>query len=160
MSDVNFIPAAPRPLSPSHGNDHGHANHHPADHGNHHSPTAPKITSPAPLGSKPKDDLSSLALTDTPRSEKDKPKIQITAYGVSGTAEKTFKRCANMTGTHAVHVKMFHSIISDEGVQRLEDKINEWVEAHPLIEVKNVTSDVGLWHGKTQEPSLIITIWY
>jgi hypothetical protein len=141
-----------------------HALHaHPAPHASHVStapPMAPRITTPAPLGSKPKDDLSSLAIADTPHTEKDKPKISITAYGVSGVAEKTFKRVSNLTGNAAVHVKTFHSIISDEGVQRLDDKINEWLEGHPLVEIKNVTANVGMWHGKTTEPSLIVNIWY
>jgi hypothetical protein len=157
MSESNHaaVPHAP------HAQPAPHASHvSTAPHAPHAPPMAPRITTPAPLGSKPKDDLSSLAIADTPHMEKDKPKISITAYGVSGVAEKTFKRAANLTGNSAVHVKTFHSIISDEGVQRLDDKINEWLENHPLVEVKNVTSNVGMWHGKTTEPSLIVNIWY
>jgi len=148
MSDSNHVSSVPRPLGQS-------------------SSTAtpsslPRISTPAPLG-RAKDDLSSLAIVDDPQTSSGAPtasKIKITAYGVGGMAEKTYKRHSTLTGNGAVHVKSFHGILSDEGLQRLDDKINDWLEGHGDLEVKFVTSNVGVWHGKTSEPALIVHIWY
>jgi hypothetical protein len=42
----------------------------------------------------------------------------------------------------------------------MDDKINEWLDGHPEIEIKNVTSTVGLYDGKIKEPALILNVWY
>jgi len=145
MSDPSHVSTQPRPL------------------GQPNSSTPPKITTPTPLGHRPKDDLSSLSIVeDQPGASGPAAanKIKITAYGVSGLQEKTYKRHSNLTGNGAVHVKSFHGILSDEGLQRLDDKINEWLEGHGDLEVKFVTSNIGIWHGKTSEPALIMHVWY
>jgi len=147
MSDLHPVSSPPRPLGQS---------------TTATVPGAPRVSTP-PQVSKPKDDLSSLTLADDPQTTSGAPisnKIKITAYGVAGMTEKTYKRHANVTGTGAVHVKSFHGILSDEGLQRLDDKINDWLEGHTDLEVKFVTSNVGVWHGKTSEPALIVHVWH
>ena len=114
---------------------------------------------PRPISPKPKEDLSAVALSDAPTPGSNK--IQITAYGVADAAkEKGFKRHATVTGSCACHVKSFHGILSDEGMIRLDDKINQWTEDHPEVEIKFATTTIGTWHGKTQEPAMIINVWY
>jgi hypothetical protein len=119
----------------------------------------PKITPPPTLG-KPRDDLSSLAVVDEgPSQVTGSSKIQ--AFGVKEIApEREFKRNANLTGTGAVHVKSFHGHLHDEGLARLDNRINEWMEAHPQFEIKFATTTIGVWDGKTKDQVMIINIWY
>ena len=35
-----------------------------------------------------------------------------------------------------------------------------WLDAHPEVEVKFVTSTVGIFEGKMREPALILNLWY
>ena len=42
----------------------------------------------------------------------------------------------------------------------MDDKINEWLDAHPEIEVKFVTTAVGPYEGKIKEPALVMNVWY
>jgi hypothetical protein len=42
----------------------------------------------------------------------------------------------------------------------LDDTINVWLDAHPDIEVKFVTSTVGMYEGKFKDLALILNVWY
>jgi hypothetical protein len=132
-------PAAPRPLTPA-------------------APAGPPRITPPPSLARPKDDLSSVSMIEeAPHATINK----ITAFGVKDMdKEREFKRAANMTGTGAVHVKTFHGHLSDDGVRRLDDKINDWLEAHPTAEVKFATTTIGVWDGKTKDQAMIINVWY
>jgi hypothetical protein len=159
MSDS--YPPPLRPAGPAHpGSAIGHA---PV------APTAPRPLTPAvpgglprisppPTLAKPKDDLSSLSLIDdVPHATVNK----IQAFGVKEMAtDREFKRAANLTGNGAVHVKTFHGHLSDDGTRRLDDKINDWLEAHPNVEVKFATTTIGIWDGKTKDQAMIINVWY
>ena len=76
-----------------------------------------------------------------------------------GHAELVWKRAPNTTGYGAVHMKSFHSKLNAESLHYLDQQINEWLDAHPDVEVKFSTSTVGEWVGKVKEPNLIIQIW-
>jgi len=126
-------------------------------------PGAPKMTVMPNMG-KPKDDLSSIALEDdhAPTSPSgEQPKSKIMAFGVRGMAQShEYKRQSTVTGTGAVRVRTFHGRLSDEGLQFMDDKINEWLEAHPEIEVKFATTQVGMYEGKIKDLALIMSVWY
>jgi len=87
-----------------------------------------------------------------------KPKIMHTQ--ATQIAKKIdWKRKPNWDGKGATHVRSFHSRLSSEGIELLDQQINQWLEEHPEAEVKLVTTSVGEWQGKVKEPNLIIQVW-
>ena len=65
-----------------------------------------------------------------------------------------------MTGTGATRVRVFHSKMSDAAIRHLEDAVNEWLDSDPQIEVKHITTTVGVWEGKHPDPNFILTVFY
>jgi hypothetical protein len=108
----------------------------------------------APLG-KPKDDLSSVAIASGHPTES---KYHVVVPG--SVPDREFKRPANVCKTGAVRVKSFHGRLTDDGLHRLDEKINEWLEVHPEIEVKFAVTSIGKWNDKSQEPAMIINVWW
>jgi hypothetical protein len=45
-------------------------------------------------------------------------------------------------------------------LEYLDDSVNKWLDAHPEVEVKFVTSTVGMYDGKIKELALILNVWY
>ena len=87
-------------------------------------------------------------------------KIKFASGGDKHTYTK-FKRETRCTGDGACRVRSFHGRLSDDGLAFMDDKINEWLDNHPEIEVKFVNSLVGPLEGKvTGEQGLIVVIWY
>ena len=61
----------------------------------------------------------------------------------------------------ATRVRSFHGRLSDDGLAFTDDKINEWLDNHPEVEIKHVNCIVGPLEGKvTGEQGLIVVIWY
>jgi hypothetical protein len=84
---------------------------------------------------------------------------KITAFGKERRHEEQWNRATNVTGTGAIHVKTFHSKITADALQYLDQQINEWLDAHPEYEVKFVQNSVGVLTGKLKEPHLICQVW-
>ena len=148
MNDPHQPSAMPRPV--------GHA---PSTH-----PAAPGIAprpSAAPVTLKPKDDFTPVALADeAPSAHAPVQHHKIMAFGPQNELkEKEYKRPTTITGRGAVRVRTFHGHMSDDGLRRLDEKINDFLEAHPQFEVKFATTTVGVWDGKTKEPALLINLW-
>jgi hypothetical protein len=89
-------------------------------------------------------------------------KNRIRAFGIAGASNTSadWKRPAHVNKTGAVRVRSFHGRLSDQGMEYLDHSVNEWLDKHPDIEVKFVTSNVGLFEGKLKEPALILNVWY
>jgi hypothetical protein len=88
-----------------------------------------------------------------------KPKIK--AFGPDMTRrEHQWKRKTHVSGQGACRVKSFHGKYSDQGLEHMDDVINEWLDAHPEVEVKFVTSTVNVFEGKIREPALVLNLWY
>ncbi len=87
---------------------------------------------------------------------------RIKAFGVAEMAHRSgnWKRQTSVNSTGAVRVRTFHGRLSDQGLEYLDNAINEWMDNTPNIEIKFVTSTVGLYDGKIKEPALILNIWY
>ena len=51
-----------------------------------------------------------------------------------------------------------HGRLSDEGMSYMDEKVNEWLDAHPEIEVKLVTTAIGPYEGKIKEPALVMNV--
>jgi len=77
-----------------------------------------------------------------------------------GHKKHDWKRKTITPGTGAIRVKTFHGKLSDQGIEYLDDSINEWLDAHPEAEIKFVTSNVGMYEGKFKDLALILNVWY
>jgi hypothetical protein len=90
------------------------------------------------------------------------PQSRIHGFSDGGHRHYTenWKRQAHTTGTGAVRVRSFHGRLSEQGLEYMDHAINDWLDHHPEIEIKNVTSSVGLFDGKMKEPAVILNLWY
>lgn len=84
---------------------------------------------------------------------------KITAFGNPQRHEDDWSRTPNTTGSGAIHVKTFHSKLTDDALAYMDRCINEWLDAHPQYEVKFVNSAVGTLTGKVKEPHFICQVW-
>ena len=86
---------------------------------------------------------------------------KIVAFGAeTKTFSENWKRPTIKSGTGACRVKSFHCKYSDEGLRYLDNSINVWLDAHPDVEIKFVTSTVNQFEGKIREPALVLNLWY
>ena len=42
----------------------------------------------------------------------------------------------------------------------MDDKINEWLDNHPEVDVKLVNTNIGPIEGKNGEQAMFVMIWY
>ena len=84
---------------------------------------------------------------------------KIRAFGESRRHEDSWQRTPNTTGSGAIHVRTFHSKLTDDALVYMDQMVNEWLDAHPQYEVKFVNSTVGNLTGKLKEPHLICQVW-
>lgn len=89
------------------------------------------------------------------------PSKKILAFGAEPTHKKfDWKRVPIKTGTGAIRVKSFHGKYSEQGLEYLDNAINQWLDSHPEVEVKFVTPTVMTFEGKIKEPALVLNVWY
>lgn len=86
-------------------------------------------------------------------------KIRLTGGGDKHNYTK-FKRGVHADGTGACRLRSFHGRLSDEGLAFMDDKINEWLDTHPEIEIKIVNTVIGPIEGKHGEQAMFVTLWY
>jgi len=84
---------------------------------------------------------------------------KITAFDKERRHEDEWERTPNTTGGGAIHVKTFHSKLTDDALKYMDQCINEWLDAHPQYEVKFVNSTIGTLTGKLKEPHIICQVW-
>ena len=84
---------------------------------------------------------------------------KITAFGSKDKHEDSWTRVPNTTGTGAIHVRTFHSKLTDDALKYLDQQVNEWLDDHPQYEVKQVTTTIGTFTGKVKEPHIICQVW-
>ena len=91
---------------------------------------------------------------------------QIKAFGAGARAaarelrqEEGLKRPLNVTGQGATRARNFHSKLNDAALALMDKAINEWIDQSG-VEVKCVSSCIGIFEGKKPEPHLILTAWY
>lgn len=86
---------------------------------------------------------------------------KIKAFGlVKQERQRDWKRHTNTPGTGATRMKSFHGKLSEEGMGYLDEAVNDWLDNHPEVEVKFVTSTIGTFEGKIRMPALVLNIWY
>jgi len=110
-----------------------------------------------PIPANPMNPTAATATTTTAAPLKSK----IKAFGPEyAKKEHAWKRTPHRDGKGAIRVKSFHGKYSDQGMEHLDDVINEWLDNHPEVEVKFVTSTVNVFEGKIREPALVLNVWY
>ena len=122
-------------------------------------PPSPGFAVPQARPAPAREDPLELVTEEKPAVEAPKSKI----HGISSASSlvaHNYKRPTNLNKTGSVRTKTFHCRLSEQGVEYLDQTINDWLEAHPDVEVKFTTSTVGMWDGKLKEPTLIINVWY
>ena len=73
--------------------------------------------------------------------------------------DELLKRDLNVTGQGATRTRTFHSKLNDAALALMDQGINEWIDSAG-VEVKCVSSCIGIFEGKKPEPHLILTVWY
>ncbi len=96
---------------------------------------------------------------EAPTEQVGQKSSKIRTFEKARAAEKEWQRKPNPTGTGAVHVKTFHSKLTDDALRYMDEVINEWLEEHPEYEVKFVNSNIGVFTGKLKEPAMITQVW-
>lgn len=135
---------------------------HPQSQAHPHAPAHPQQAKP-PARHEPNLDPIALEDEDESPSAAAAPKIKMQVLGLSsglGSHKTQFKRRTFASGQGACRVRTFHGRLSDEGMAYMDDKINEWLDEHPDIEVKFVNTSIGLYEGKIKEPALVMNVWY
>jgi len=84
---------------------------------------------------------------------------KIRTFEKKGNHEEKWLRTPNQTGSGATHVRTFHSKLNTESLAYMDAQINDWLAEHPEVEVKFVSSTVGVYSGKVKEPAIICHVW-
>jgi hypothetical protein len=77
-----------------------------------------------------------------------------------GIKKHAWKREPVRTGTGACRVRTFHGKLSDQGLEYIDEAINVWLDEHPEIDIKFVTTNVGMFDGKFKDLALVVNVWY
>ena len=77
-----------------------------------------------------------------------------------GVKKHAWKRQLKQGGMSATRVRTFHGKLSDQGLEYIDEAINVWLDDHPEIDVKFVTTNVGMFDGKFKDLALIVNVWY
>ena len=77
-----------------------------------------------------------------------------------GIKKHDWKRQLRQGGTGATRVRTFHGKLSDQGLEYIDEAINVWLDEHPDIDVKFVTTNVGMFDGKFKDLALVVNVWY
>jgi hypothetical protein len=77
-----------------------------------------------------------------------------------GVKKHAWKRQLKPSGTGACRVRTFHGKLSDQGLEYIDEAINVWLDDHPDIDVKFVTTNVGMFDGKFKDMALVVNVWY
>lgn len=90
---------------------------------------------------------------------------QIRQFGASfsfdgGAREDGFRRALLPDARNATRCRTFHAKLTDASLAHLNDTINEWVDAHADVQIKFVSSNIGVVEGKHADPHLIVTVFY
>ncbi len=105
-------------------------------------------------------------LVDVEIDEATGTQTQIKAFGRGARAsardlrhEDVLKRPLNVTGQGATRTRTFHSKLNDAALALMDQAINEWADSGE-VEIKSVSTCVGIFTGKKPESHLLVTVCY
>jgi len=120
---------------------------------------SPVVQSKAPAPAAP---MEQLGLAESTAAAGAPSKIKAfgnEAAAHAGSANK-YKRTPHVTGYGACRVRSFLGKISGPGMEYMDNNINLWLDAHPDVEVKFVTTTIGPTDGKSNDTSIVMNLWY
>ena len=125
-------------------------------------PQSPSIKTPAVPSKAPVAAMEQLGLAESTHVAGTPSKIK--AFGgekasSTGPAAK-FNRTPHVTGYGACRVRSFLGKISGPGMEFMDNNINLWLDSHPEVEVKFVTTTIGPTDGKSNDTSIVMNLWY
>jgi hypothetical protein len=133
-----------------------------------HAPPPPPLPGqsrpiPAPAAA-PVDD-EAIALEDAGDDDSDFTAAPTTPSKIKfgaelGVKKHAWKRQLKQSGTGACRVRTFHGKLSDQGLEYIDEAINVWLDDHPDVDIKFVTTNVGMFDGKFKDIALIVNVWY
>lgn len=80
--------------------------------------------------------------------------------GLTDLDSLPYQRPLLPAGHGASRMRIYHCKLSEGPLMQLNRQINEWLDAHPDIEVKFATSTIGTWEGRHAEQHIILTLYY
>jgi hypothetical protein len=122
----------------------------------------PAAPAPAPMATGRDDDAIALiedAEDDDP-GQSAAPVSKIHFGPDTAVRNHKWQRQPTSTGHGAVRVRTFHAKLSDQGLEYLDDAINHWLDAHPEVDIKHITTTTGMFDGKFKDLALIVNVWY
>lgn len=78
----------------------------------------------------------------------------------SDDPDQRFKRPLQHDGKGATRCRIFHAKLNDGALRFMQENINDWIDGHADVEIKYANTQVGVVEGKSQEPHLIVTVFY
>ncbi|HEX3359067.1 MAG TPA: hypothetical protein VHS31_18955 [Tepidisphaeraceae bacterium] len=124
-------------------------------------PPRPAAIAPKPASAPVGDPIALVEEEPELMEETPTPAVSKIKFGPTvGHKQHEWKRKPHVTGTGACRVKSFHAKYSDQGLEHLDDGVNEWLDGHPEVEVKFVTTSVHVFEGKIREPAIVMNVWY
>ena len=103
------------------------------------------------------DELEPIDLAEDDIDEEEKKEIR--ALGRVHKAKENWLRQANKTGTGATHCKTFVGKLRLDAIEHMDQTVNAWLDEHPELEVKLVTTTIGELKSKITEPAIFMTVW-
>lgn len=107
-------------------------------------------------------DLENIARADEPETAPS-PSRSSTYTGMVGLSDLdsiTYRRPLLPAGRGASRMRVFHCKLSEGPLIQLNRQVNEWLDAHPDVEVKFATQSIGTWEGRHSEQHVIYTLYY
>ena len=156
----------PRPgVAPQHPQQHAQPGLRPAVAPAHHPqpahPTGPAKIAPMPAIPPSNHNEEAIELIDDGEASAEVIHKKIKAFGgIEGPKATKWKRDPLAHDKSPMRVRTFHAKLSDQGLEYLDDAINHFIDDHPEVHVKFVTTNIGMFDGKFKDFALIVNVWY
>ena len=80
--------------------------------------------------------------------------------GIQHVGGKQYNRSPLKGSANATRCRVFHAKLADAAFGHMCEQINEWVDANDEVEIKFVSSCIGVVEGKHADQHLIVTVFY
>ena len=98
-------------------------------------------------------------LIELVEEDETREKHKITKYGEGRQRKSEWRRAVNTTGQGATHMRTFHAKLRPDGIELIDQMINEWLDENPDYEVKFANVTAAVLMSKISEPTLFVTVW-
>lgn len=116
---------------------------------------------PAPGANKTDEVISLISDDEMPTSKSQTIRSFADGSTIGGAHhDEQLKRPVSGPDAPATRCRTFHGKLTAAGLANMDDGMNEWLDSHPEIYIKNVTSSVGIFEGKTKETHFLVTVFY